>query len=179
MNVVNAVYPEPEQAKAFFMGEEDGPFVMVNLLKFKPKATYEDGSNPDMTSKEAYEIYGDAVGKMVEALGGKPTAGVGFALGLNRTLLACDDEGVFAPPSTAVDVFVVDTTGGLEALRITAELRAAGLRSDRAFENRSMKSQMKAADRSGAAFAVIVGSNRRESINHKLAEALVKLAPAD
>ncbi len=100
---------------------------------------------------------------LVEALGGKPTPGVGFALGLDRTLLACDDEGVFAPPSTAVDVFVVDTTGGGEALRITAEVRAAGLKADRAFENRSMKSQMKAADRSGAAFAVIVGSNELES----------------
>jgi uncharacterized protein (DUF1330 family) len=71
MNVVNALYPEPEQAKAFFMGEEDGPFVMVNLLKFKPKATYEDGSHPDMSGKDAYQIYGDAVSQMVEALGGK------------------------------------------------------------------------------------------------------------
>ncbi|MBI4935701.1 MAG: histidine--tRNA ligase [Actinobacteria bacterium] len=100
---------------------------------------------------------------LVEALGGKPTAGVGFALGLDRTLLACDDEGVFAPPSTAVDVFVVDTTGGAEALALTAQLRRAGLRADRAYENRSMKSQMKAADRSGAAIALIVGSNELEA----------------
>lgn len=100
---------------------------------------------------------------LVEALGGKPTPGVGFALGLDRTLLACDDEGVFAAPSTAVDVFVVDTTGGAEALRITSELRAAGLKADRAYENRSMKSQMKVADRSGAAFAVIIGTNELES----------------
>ncbi len=100
---------------------------------------------------------------LVESLGGKPTAGVGFALGLDRTLLACDDEGVFAPPPTAVDVFVVDTTGGGEALRITADVRAAGFKADRAYENRSMKSQMKAADRSGAAFAVIVGSNELEA----------------
>ena len=96
---------------------------------------------------------------LVEALGGPATAGVGFALGLDRTLLACDDEGVFAPPSAAVDVFVVDTAGGLEALQITAELRAAGFRVDRAYENRSMKSQMKVADRSGAIVAVIVGSD--------------------
>ncbi|HRE03804.1 MAG TPA: histidine--tRNA ligase, partial [Ilumatobacteraceae bacterium] len=56
---------------------------------------------------------------LVESLGGPATHGIGFALGLDRTLLACDDEGVFAAPSTAVDVFVVDTTGGLEALRLT------------------------------------------------------------
>jgi len=100
---------------------------------------------------------------LVESLGGPVTPGVGFALGLDRTLLACDDEGVFTAPSTAVDVFVVDTAGGLEALQITAELRDAGLAADRAFDNRSMKSQMKAADRSGAAYAVIVGTNELEA----------------
>ncbi|CAB4867217.1 unannotated protein [freshwater metagenome] len=100
---------------------------------------------------------------LVESLGGPPTHGIGFALGLDRTLLACDDEGVFAAPPAAVNVFVVDTTGGLEALRITAELRAAGISADRAYENRSMKSQMKGADRSGAPIAIIVGSNEIEA----------------
>ena len=96
---------------------------------------------------------------LVESLGGPPTHGIGFALGLDRTLLACDDEGVFAAEPLALDAFVVDTTGGLEALQLTAELRAAGLTADRAYENRSMKAQMKVADRSGAAVAVIIGSN--------------------
>jgi histidyl-tRNA synthetase len=44
-------------------------------------------------------------------------------------------------------------------LRLTAELRAAGLTADRAYENRSMKAQMKVADRSGAAVAIIIGTN--------------------
>jgi histidyl-tRNA synthetase len=100
---------------------------------------------------------------LVEALGGPPTHGIGFALGLDRTLLACDDEGVFAAPTTAVEVFVVDTAGGLEALRITGELRAAGISADRAYEQRSMKSQMKSADRSGAAYAVIVGTDELDA----------------
>ena len=100
---------------------------------------------------------------LVESLGGPPTHGVGFALGLDRTLLACDDEGVFPSPSRDVEVFVVDTAGGRQAARITAELRNAGIRTDRAFENRSMKSQMKAADRSGALVAVIIGSNEIEA----------------
>jgi len=100
---------------------------------------------------------------LVESLGGKPTPGIGFALGLDRTLIACDDEGVFAAPATEVDVFVVDTTGGLQALQITSQLRAADIGADRAYENRSMKSQMKAADRSGATFAVIIGSNELEA----------------
>jgi histidyl-tRNA synthetase len=58
-------------------------------------------------------------------------------------------------------VFVVDTTGGLEALAITEEVRRAGRSADRAYDNRSMKAQMKAADRSGAAVAVIVGDDER------------------
>jgi len=107
---------------------------------------------------------------LVESLGGPPTHGIGFALGLDRTLIACDDEGVFPAVPLALDAFVVDTTGGLEALRLTTELRAAGLTADRAYENRSMKAQMKVADRSGAAIAVIVGSN-------ELAEDAVTVRP--
>lgn len=96
---------------------------------------------------------------LVEDLGGPSTPGIGFALGVDRTLLACDDEGVFDPPATSVAVFVVDTTGGEQALLITDELRGAGISADRAYEGRSMKSQMKAADRSGAQVAVIIGSD--------------------
>ena len=96
---------------------------------------------------------------LVEDLGGPSTPGIGFALGVDRTLLACDDEGVFDPPATAVAVFVVDTTGGEQALLITDELRGAGISADRAYEGRSMKSQMKTADRSGAQVAVIIGSD--------------------
>jgi len=107
---------------------------------------------------------------LVESLGGPPTHGIGFALGLDRTLIACDDEGVFPAVPLALDAFVVDTTGGLEALRLTTELRAAGLSADRAYENRSMKAQMKVADRSGAAIAVIIGSN-------ELAEDAVTVRP--
>jgi len=94
---------------------------------------------------------------LVEQLGGPPTPGIGFGSGIERMLLACDAEGVFAAPASSLDVFVVDTTDGRAARDITAELRAAGFRTDRAFDGRSMKAQMKAAGRSGAHVAVIVG----------------------
>ncbi len=96
---------------------------------------------------------------LVEALGGPATAGIGFALGLDRTLLACDAEGVFAAPSTDVDVFVVDTVDGTHAHELCHQLRANGIRADRAYDLRSIKAQMKSADRSGARFALIVGSD--------------------
>lgn len=96
---------------------------------------------------------------LVEQLGGPATPGIGFALGLDRTLLACDAENVFAAPDTNVSVFVVDTTGGLHAAEVCNLLRSNSISADRAFDNRSMKAQMKAADRSGAAIALIIGTD--------------------
>jgi histidyl-tRNA synthetase len=60
-----------------------------------------------------------------------------------------------------VDAFVVDTTGGSEALLLTHELREAGVACDRAFDHRSMKAQFKAADRSGARLALVVGEREQ------------------
>ena len=71
MKVENAVIPPMQQAMAFFGGTENGPFVMVNLLKFKAKAEYADGSEPDLSGAEAYARYGEEVRKLVEGLGGK------------------------------------------------------------------------------------------------------------
>ncbi len=71
MKVENAVIPPMQQAMEFFGGTEDGPFVMVNLLKFKPKAEYADGSDPDLSGTEAYARYGEVVSKLVEGQGGK------------------------------------------------------------------------------------------------------------
>ena len=96
---------------------------------------------------------------LIEQLGGPPTPGIGFALCLERTLLACDAENVFAAPRTNVSVFVVDTTGGMHAAEVCNLLRNNAISADRAFDNRSMKAQMKAADRSGATIALIIGTD--------------------
>ena len=100
---------------------------------------------------------------LVEDLGGPATGGVGFALGVDRTLLACDAEGVFPAADGSVEVFVVDTADGSSALRITDAVRTAGWSADRAFDGRSMKSQMKSADRSRARLAVIIGPDEAEA----------------
>lgn len=94
---------------------------------------------------------------LVESLGGPPTSGIGFGSGIERVLLSCDAEGVFGVDDPRTDVFVVDTSGGDAARDLTVELRRSGLGADRAYDGRSMKSQMKAADRSGAALVAIVG----------------------
>jgi uncharacterized protein (DUF1330 family) len=71
MNVVNAMFPGPEQLGGFFSGAEDGPFVMVNLLKFKERAEYPDGSEPELSGREAYARYGAAVQACLASVGGK------------------------------------------------------------------------------------------------------------
>ncbi len=93
---------------------------------------------------------------LAELLGGPATPGIGFASGLERVLLALEAEGTEAALEI-LEVFVVDVTDGSAARDLTALLRGAGISADRAFDQRSMKSQLKLADRSGARVAVLVG----------------------
>jgi len=71
MEVRNAVYPGPDQAREFFNDDEDGPFVMVNLLRFREKAEYDDGTASHLSGREAYERYGAEVAKLITRLGGR------------------------------------------------------------------------------------------------------------
>jgi histidyl-tRNA synthetase len=98
---------------------------------------------------------------LVEQLGGPSTPGIGFGSGIERMLLALEAENGAPEPPAATDVFVVDATDGSAARDVTHEMRSAGLRADRAFDGRSMKAQMKAAGRSGARVAVIVGEQEQ------------------
>jgi uncharacterized protein (DUF1330 family) len=70
MEVINKVNPSPKQMQEFFNGADDQPFVMVNLLKFKPRAEYHDGDH-GLSGMEAYAIYGAAVAGQIKSLGGK------------------------------------------------------------------------------------------------------------
>src|SRR3546814_186087 len=87
---------------------------------------------------------------LIEQLGGPATPGIGFGSGIERVLLTCDAEGVFPVPERRVEVFVVDTAGGSSAVTLSADLRAAGLSVDRAFDGRSMESQQKSGAKRGA-----------------------------
>ncbi|MFM8626947.1 MAG: histidine--tRNA ligase [Actinomycetota bacterium] len=131
---------------------------LVRGLDYYRRTTFEFAATSLSGAQDAIGGGGRYDG-LVADLGGPETPGVGFALGVDRTLLACDAEGCFTAPVGDVDVFVVDTTGGSVAMRITRDLRRIGWSADRAWDGRSMKSQMKAADRSGARVAVIVGSD--------------------
>ena len=107
-----------------------------------------------------------------ETLGGPKCAGVGFALGIDRTLLAIKQKSENAEvtnQNTELDVFVVDIVG-TQALFITDELRKAGVATDFSYDGRSLKAQMKLADRSGAKFAIIIGEEEIDQDSVSLVE---------
>jgi histidyl-tRNA synthetase len=101
--------------------------------------------------------------QLAEDMGGPPTPSIGFGIGIERMLIARDAElGDAAHGATPrLDAFVIDAVGDGSATVLVAELRADGLRADRAYGGRSVKAQFKLADRSEARFAVVLG--RREA----------------
>lgn len=129
---------------------------LVRGLDYYNHSLFEFTSD-ELDAAQSAVLGGGRYDGLVESLGGPPTPGIGFGSGIERTLLACDAEAVFGAPAERLDVFVVDLTGGDVARDLSIELRRSGLRADRAFDDRSMRAQMKAADRSGAAYACIVG----------------------
>ncbi len=129
---------------------------LVRGLDYYTRTTFEFSAT-SLTSAQNAIGGGGRYDGLVEALGGPPTPGIGFGIGIERLLLACDAEGVFASDPPLPDAFVVDVTGGAEARDLCAELRRAGLGAVRAYDGRSLKAQLKQADRSGARLALIVG----------------------
>jgi histidyl-tRNA synthetase len=92
---------------------------------------------------------------LVEEIGGPPTPGIGFGAGIERALIALEQEGVTAAPA-AVDVFfVVDGAPRERVLAAMAELRRAGVASDTDYAGRSLKGQLTQAGRSGARTVVV------------------------
>jgi uncharacterized protein (DUF1330 family) len=115
VNVVNAAYPTPEQFAAFFGLPEEGPFVMVNLLKFKPHANYPDGSDAHLTGLEAYARYGAEVAKLVAGLGGRITySGVVSGLMIGEVEELWDMVALAEYPSLAA----------FQAMALSPEMRA-------------------------------------------------------
>ena len=135
---------------------------LVRGFDYYTRTTFEFGSDA-LESAQNGIGGGGRYDRLAEMLGGPPTPGIGFGMGIERILLACDAEGVFAVDPPRLDAFVVDTAGGTHARDLTAALRAAGLSADRAFDDRSMKAQFKAADKSGAGWVVIVGPDEAAS----------------
>jgi histidyl-tRNA synthetase len=149
----------------------------------------------DYYIRTAYEFTSDALGAqsavagggrydgLVETLGGPPTPGIGFGLGLERLALILEANQRPVPTRTPEVFFVsADPTGALEALKLASALRKAGIACDLDARGGKFKTQVKQAERTGARFLVVLGGNEVASGEAKLkdlatrAETPVKLA---
>ena len=75
MEVKNSVIPNKDQMDEFLEGDIESPISMVNLLKFKEKAEYEDGRDTNLSGKEAYMIYAMEVQEHLKKIGGEMVFG--------------------------------------------------------------------------------------------------------
>lgn len=125
----------------------------------------------DYYTKTAFEIISGGLGAqnaiggggryddLVEELGGKPTPAVGFAAGIERMIIAMDQQKVEWPVEKRLDIFVakVDEKNKDTVFRLLQKIRNAGLSADMDYSGGSLKSQMRIANKIGARYTVIVG----------------------
>ncbi len=131
----------------------------------------------DYYTKTTFEFVHDGLGAqsgiggggrydgLMHRLGGQDLSGIGFGLGVDRTLLALRAEGKSAGKAARCDVFGVPLSepAKLELAVLASQLRASGVRVDMAYGGRGLKGAMRAADRSGARLALVVGERDLEA----------------
>ena len=140
---------------------EEDPY-LVRGMDYYTQTAFELIS-PDLGSQDAL-AGGGRYDLLVEEIGGQPTPAVGFAAGMERLLIACEELGIQLGDEKKVDVYIV--TLGDEARKWGVsklpQLRDAGLSATMDYKGRSMKAQMKDANRENAEYALIVGGNELE-----------------
>ncbi len=126
MNVVNVLYPNPEQIMPLATDETPGPIAMLNLLKFRERAEYRDGRADDISGREAYMRYAAQMQRIVEAAGGRFIFGgdvAGLVVGTVEDLW--DVVGLVEYPSRA-EFFRIATSPEVQAIGIHREAGLAG-----------------------------------------------------
>ncbi len=104
---------------------------------------------------------------LMSELGGQELSGIGFGLGVDRALLAAEAEGVIAVDGFVSDLFIIPLGDNamVKTLEIATQLRKAGKIVEIAFGDRALKGAMKAADKSGARYVVVLGEDEIASQN--------------
>ena len=102
---------------------------------------------------------------LMNQLGGQDLSGIGFGIGIDRVLLACEAEDSLKNLLPKLDLFIVPIGDAAKeyAVKLLSELRNAGLRADLAYGDRGLKGGMKAADKSDAKFALVIGEDEIKS----------------
>lgn len=133
--------------------------LLVRGMDYYTRTAFELTS-PDLGSQDAL-AGGGRYDLLVEEIGGPKTPAVGFAAGIERLLIACDELGISLAPKKSVDIYIV-TIGDAAinwAITTLSSFREAGISATMDYLGRSMKAQMKDANRENASYTVIVGDN--------------------
>ena len=101
--------------------------------------------------------------KLMSELGGQDLSGIGWGLGVDRTILAAEEEGVIPEGLGSADLFIIPLGTQEDALKIATDLRKSGKVVEIAFGDRALKGAMKAADKSGAKYVIVLGENEVQS----------------
>ena len=109
---------------------------------------------------------------LMSELGGQELSGIGFGLGIDRCVLAADAEGISFDQEFTSDLFIIPLgeESKTAALTIAQQLRGSGFRVEISFGNRALKGSMKAADKSGAAYVIVLGESEISSGTVELKE---------
>ena len=131
---------------------------LVRGLDYYTRSVFELVSSALPSEQSSTMNAGGRYDGLAEALGGPPTPGVGFAMGLDRVLLALEVEGASLPPARGPRCFVVAIGGEAETAgrSLVADLRGEGVAAAASFEQRPLKAQLRMADRAGAAFVALL-----------------------
>ena len=132
---------------------------LVRGLDYYTKTAFEI-KYPPLGAQSAVAGGGRYAG-LIEEIGGKPTPAVGFATGLERVLLALEKQELLPQQDKRIDAFIVALGEAAQgpAFKLLTELRRAGLTAGMDYAGRSMKAQMKQANKAGARFALILGED--------------------
>ena len=130
---------------------------LVRGLDYYTRTTFEF-DHPELGAQSGIGGGGRYDGLMA-SLGGQDLSGIGFGIGTDRTLMACEAENLIVGDHSLVDIFIVPIGDKAHSLAVSLlqQIRAADLRADMAYGDRGLKGAMKAADKSGARFAVVIG----------------------
>jgi histidyl-tRNA synthetase len=136
---------------------------MVRGLDYYVRTTFEFVSG-ELGAQSAVCAGGRYDG-LVESLGGPAMPGIGFAVGLERLVLLLQQHDTVSSSAPSIDLFLaaLGDAAGERCFRLLHEIRRAGLRADMDYGGRSLKSQMKQADKAGAAHVLIVGEQELAS----------------
>jgi len=102
---------------------------------------------------------------LMNSLGGSDVSGIGFGLGVDRILMACQAEGSLPDNLNQIELFIAPISHPAKALafKLLTQLRIAGISCDMAFGDRALKGAMKAADKSGAKYGLVIGDDEIKS----------------